>query len=144
MNTFQIITIPFCLALAILTLIRRQLSPGQRQGLFWAVVWLGGALVIAIPQIASWLASLMGIGRGVDLILYVAALAGLLMVRHFYFKQRRLECLVTELLREQALRAPLRGPAGIGYVDSPRAALSSVPSSEKVDGSLPSEKPPLS
>lgn len=78
--------------------------------MFWGFLWMAGAVTIAMPQITSQVANLLGIGRGADLVLYATALFGLFIVRHFYFHQRRLEVMITELVRREASRGVSRGP----------------------------------
>lgn len=104
MNTFQFITIPFCLAMAILTALRRRMAASRSQGLFWVFLWLTGAAVIAIPSFVNRLANVLGIGRGADLILYLTALIGIFLARCFYFHQRRLEAILTQLVRRDAIQ----------------------------------------
>jgi hypothetical protein len=51
----------------------------------------------------------LGIGRGADLVFYSAVLAGLGACLYFYNRYRRLEILVTELVRRDAMEHPQRG-----------------------------------
>jgi hypothetical protein len=46
----------------------------------------------------------MGIGRGTDLVMYLAVLAGIVVTRYFYSRMRRLENLLTEVVRDIALK----------------------------------------
>jgi hypothetical protein len=60
-------------------------------------------VLVAFPQLSEHVASLVGVGRGVDVVIYVAFVvvlfAGLLM----YVQMRRLERHVTELARTIAI-----------------------------------------
>ena len=116
MNTFQWFAIPICFGLGIVAFIRRRALPGRASGMFWAFLWFSAATVIAVPGISTILARWAGIGRGADLILYIAALSGMLIARYLYCRQRRIEILLTDLARLEALRNPQRGanPAGYG------------------------------
>ena len=109
-NTFQIVAIPACVAFALLAVARRTNGVSRKQSVFWVFLWMSAAVVIALPNIASWAASLLGIGRGADLVLYVLAFACILLVRYFYHKQRRMEILVTELVRREAIARAVPGP----------------------------------
>jgi hypothetical protein len=104
-TTFQLITVPLCIIFGIYAMIRRKNVLSRRQSVFWVFLWLTAALAIALPNIASALANLVGIGRGADLVLYVMTFACFLLVRYFYLRQRRLEILITELVRREALSA---------------------------------------
>lgn len=111
MNLFQMIFVPLCTAAGLASLVRtarRQTS--FRLGLFWAIVWLGTAAIIAVPQMTVAIAPWFGIGRGADLMIYVAAVAGLGASLYFYGRLRHLEMLVTELVRQNVLSHPRRGP----------------------------------
>jgi hypothetical protein len=81
----------------------------RRSGYFWSIVWLGAGLLIVFPYITTRIARMVGIGRGADLILYIAILAGLTGAFYFYSRSRRLEVLVTDIIRREALRDPVRG-----------------------------------
>ncbi len=65
---------------------------------------MSAAVVIALPNIASAIANMLGIGRGADLVLYILCFASILITRYFYNRQRRLEILLTGLVRTDALR----------------------------------------
>lgn len=111
MSLFQAVFVPLCGAVAswFLTLmLRGRLS--RRQGLVWLFVWGLAAALIAVPNTASSLAGLLGIGRGSDLVFYLAILTGLFVTVHFYNRYRRLEETVTELARQHALERAVRGP----------------------------------
>jgi hypothetical protein len=112
MNTFQLVTIPLCLLLAAISAWRRGSSLSRGSGLSWVLLWTVAAAVIAVPQISNVVAGWLGIGRGADLILYLAALSGMVAARYFYCQQRRMEILLSELVRREALRNPVHGLAG--------------------------------
>jgi hypothetical protein len=112
MNTFQLVTIPLCLLLAAISAWRRGSSSSRTGGLSWVLLWMVAAVVIAAPQISSIVAGWLGIGRGADLILYLAALSGMVAARYFYCQQRRMEILLSELVRREALRNPVHGLDG--------------------------------
>jgi hypothetical protein len=107
---FQTVFIPVCALLAVGVLLRALRSAGSRRtGFFWAFLWLVAAGLIADPSATTTLASWVGIGRGADLVLYVATLAGLGAALFFYARFRRLEVVVTGIVRREALHAPRRG-----------------------------------
>jgi hypothetical protein len=71
--------------------------------MFWGLLWAGAAVTIFRPGVTGELAALFGIGRGADLVMYLAVLAGIVVTRYFYSRTRRLENLVTQLIREEAI-----------------------------------------
>jgi hypothetical protein len=74
-----------------------------------ALVWGGAAAAIAHPEGVQWLGSLLGIGRGADLVLYLSVLGFLGVSFYFYSRNVRIERQLTEVVRQMALRDPRRG-----------------------------------
>lgn len=70
----------------------------------WTVVWLGAAVIICLPGIANFFANVVGIGRGVDLVIYVSIVALFLLVFHLHLVHDQMEKSLTELVRHEALR----------------------------------------
>lgn len=68
-----------------------------------SVVALIGLYFVWIPSHASDLAQLVGVGRGVDLILYVWVVISLLMLLNLHLKMRTQLELITRLARELAI-----------------------------------------
>jgi len=105
MNVFQLIFAPLCALLAAWNALRgwRRMT-SRRAALFWTILWAGAALAIAVPDLAGLAARTLGIGRGADLVFYLAILAGLAACRYFYNRYRRLENVITDLVRAEALK----------------------------------------
>jgi small membrane protein len=74
------------------------------------VVTAAGLYFVWLPQHASWLAAQAGIGRGVDLIIYVWVALSLLVMLNLHLKLRAQMELITALAREVAI-ASARLPA---------------------------------
>jgi hypothetical protein len=72
--------------------------------LFWILVWLGTASVIIFPDATSFLAHLLGIGRGADLIIYTSLLISFYLIFRLYLAVVRLEQAITEVVRAVALQ----------------------------------------
>jgi hypothetical protein len=107
MTAFKIVAIPACVAFAFIARLRGSIVLTKRQNFLWEFLWLAAALVIALPSISNRIAHLFGIGRGADLVLYLMCFAAILFVLYFYNKQRRLEIIITELVRLDAIRNAL-------------------------------------
>jgi small membrane protein len=71
--------------------------------LFWGLVWIGTASMIIFPDTTSLLAHLLGIGRGVDLIVYLSLLISFYLIFRLYVALARLEQTITALVRAIAL-----------------------------------------
>ncbi len=71
--------------------------------IFMLVFIVGAASSVFFPQIWTWAANLVGVGRGTDLLLYFLVLTFLGFVASTYRRFRNLEQNVTELSRQVAL-----------------------------------------
>jgi hypothetical protein len=72
-------------------------------GLVSMAVAGAGLYFVWLPSHATWLASLVGIGRGVDLILYVWVIISLTVMLNLHLKLRSQMELITALTREIAI-----------------------------------------
>jgi small membrane protein len=62
-----------------------------------------GLYFVWLPSHATWLAGMVGIGRGVDLILYVWIVISLIVMLNLHLKLRSQMELITALAREVAI-----------------------------------------
>lgn len=62
------------------------------------------ALMVLRPDIATRLANLVGVGRGVDLIVYLALPGILMMILLLFARTRELNAKLTAAVREYAIR----------------------------------------
>jgi hypothetical protein len=69
---------------------------------------------VFFPQVLTWLANLVGIGRGTDLLLYVLVIAFLGFAATTFRRSRQLEDQITELSRRIALLGAEKPPADEG------------------------------
>ncbi len=83
---------------------RRQQAISRFEHLAWSLLWIGAAIVVWWPGLTSDVARLVGIGRGVDLVLYAAVLGAFLLVFQLHVAHHRLERKLTELVQREALR----------------------------------------
>ncbi len=70
---------------------------------------LVGILLVLAPDLSTDIAHALGIGRGVDLIIYLFILAGLFYSITITSELKRLQRQMTVLIRQMALDDPLRG-----------------------------------
>ena len=66
-------------------------------------VTIAGILLAIFPNLSSRVAAVLHVGRGTDLIFYVAILAGLFIASNFYFRFKRQEEMLIALARRSAL-----------------------------------------
>jgi hypothetical protein len=74
------------------------------------LVSVGGVVVVLFPNASNTFASLVGIGRGADLIIYCWIVISLLVCVNLQFKILQIHQNLTALTRELALRAPVLPP----------------------------------
>jgi small membrane protein len=72
-------------------------------GLVALLVAAAGLYFVWLPEQATWLAEHVGIGRGVDLIIYVWVVISLLVMLNLHLKLRSQMELITALAREVAI-----------------------------------------
>ena len=65
---------------------------------------LTGAVLIAVPDLSTAIAQLVGVGRGADLLLYLGIVGLSFVCLLLYAKLRQLETTLTELVRLVALQ----------------------------------------
>ncbi|MBX9472717.1 DUF2304 domain-containing protein [Microcella sp.] len=101
---FQIILIIALAGIAVY-LVRSTPSPRHLaiRRLLVLLALASGVVVVLWPGLLSWLASLVGIGRGADLLFYLAIVAGLIYVVNEYKRSVQLTRANTQLAREIAL-----------------------------------------
>ncbi len=110
MILFQIIFVPLCTGVALYMawcLWSRRVP--CRSGILLTVGWILPAVLIAKPGVSLVLARWLGIGRGADLVMYLAILGGLCACGYFYGRCRRLEIMLTKLVRHEAMNHPQEG-----------------------------------
>lgn len=72
--------------------------------LFWLIIWGGIEVVAWIPKVLDRLASQIGIGRGIDAVVYGAVVLLFYLVYRMYVKAEFIESEITSLVRKLALK----------------------------------------
>ena len=114
MKPIQILLIALVAVLAVLYFARFRTRLLDR---VIAVCFVGASVYLLIdPGFASWIAALVGVGRGVDVVIYFALLINGFFLLLLFSKIRELEQRNTELVRGLAIHAALTAPeAGEGH-----------------------------
>ena len=68
--------------------------------LFWTTLWVGFLIVVFLPDITSKVARIIGIGRGIDLIVYTSVALLFYLQFRLYVKLEEREQEITKLTRE--------------------------------------------
>ncbi len=79
--------------------------------MLWSLLWIAGAVLVLWPGVSSRLAAAVGVGRGVDLVVYIAILAIFYLLFRIIVRIERIEHSITDIVRKDAL-APRHSEAG--------------------------------
>lgn len=107
MNTFQIVFITFCAVQAALAL-RRFTKSRHLTTLAFLAAWTLAIILIANPGVTNVIAQRVGIGRGVDFVIYSLLVVFLWAHYQHYLRYKRVENEVTLLVRELAIAQAIR------------------------------------
>jgi small membrane protein len=77
-----------------------------------ATLGVGGVVMIVMPQWTTAMAHLLGVGRGVDLVMYLGWIAITFVSLLLYSKLRSMELKLTEVVRSHAIDHARRPEAG--------------------------------
>ncbi len=97
-----VVFIVFAVSRAVLKLREKKLT--MKWFLVWLFFWAAVTVVILRPNVASRLASLVGVTRGVDLLVYLSILALFYIAFRILVKIEHIEQEITKVVREIALR----------------------------------------
>ena len=97
-----LIYVMFALSRAILRAKDKKISLFEL--LFWFGIWGGLIFVIFFPNLVSKLADIVGIGRGVDVIIYMSIALLFYLVFRLYVKIEETEREITKIVREISLK----------------------------------------
>jgi hypothetical protein len=71
--------------------------------IFWLIFWLATLLIINWPQSSSYFARILGVGRGVDVIIYFSIIILFYFIFYFTLKLRKIEHEITQVVRKIAI-----------------------------------------
>ncbi len=92
--------VTFAASRAVLRAKDKKISLGEF--FLWIAIWGGLIFVVFFPGITSYFAQLLGIGRGVDVILYVSISLLFYLIFRLYVKLEETEREITKLVRNLA------------------------------------------
>ncbi len=105
----QILIIATLLAALLLTWRRvRQGALSRWAGFLWSALWIAAGVIVLQPEFASLLAGFLGVGRGVDAVIYVAIVGVYYLVVRIFLKLDRMERDLTVIVRKVGLDAAER------------------------------------
>ena len=101
----QVVGIVIALFSLLMVLIRfRKKQISLREFSLWGVFWIILGVFILYPWLMSRLATLVGVGRGVDVIVYLGLILLFYLVFKINVRMERIEQDITKIVKEEALR----------------------------------------
>lgn len=89
--------------LRVLVAVRKR-QIGRRRGLLWLSLWTAALIVVWFPNLTVQIAGILGVGRGVDAVMYVSISILGYMVFRLYAGLEKQDQVITHLVSELALR----------------------------------------
>ena len=75
-----------------------------KEFLFWLIFWIAVSITVLLPQTTSLLASWAGVGRGVDLVIYISIVALFYMIFRIFVRLEKIEQDITKIVREIGMK----------------------------------------
>ena len=101
----QVVGIVIALFSLLMVLIRfRKKQISLREFSLWGVFWIILGVFILYPWLMSRLATLVGVGRGVDVIVYLGLILLFYLVFKINVRMEKIEQDITKIVKEEALR----------------------------------------
>lgn len=100
----QIFIVAFA-SFAVLRLIFKFRKKVLRAGefVFWMALWTVAAVIAIIPETTNYLAGVLGVGRGADLVMYVSIIALFYAVFRIFVRIEKMERDMTKVVRRMAI-----------------------------------------
>ncbi len=92
----------FAIAKAIARWLNRDITLGNL--FYWIIFWLAAAVIVIWPDATFYLARILGIGRGADLVVYVSLVIIFFLIFRLMINQEKQKREITRLTREIALK----------------------------------------
>lgn len=100
----QLLLTAILLAALVLTWRRaKQGALSRREAILWSLLWIGAGIVVLNPWVANWFADTVGVGRGVDAVLYVSIALIVYLLFRIFLRLDKAERDLTKLVRRIAL-----------------------------------------
>lgn len=104
-TTIQIVLILFILfAISRVYLRAREKIISIQVAFFWTLIWIGAFIIIVLPDTTTRLASYFGVGRGVDVIVYISLALLFYLVFRIFVMIEDIRHEITSLIRIIALQ----------------------------------------
>lgn len=101
MNLIQILIVLFIVYVVyrlVVKLNKRELT--MQVFILWLIFWLIVGFAVVIPDSLSYIASKVGVGRGVDVAVYIAVLTLFYIVFRIFIRLEKMEKNISEIVRK--------------------------------------------
>ncbi len=100
----QIIVVLFALFAASRAFLRfREAKMSWKEFLLWILIWSAVVFVVFLPQTTFVISKWLGIGRGIDFVVYASIVVLFYLVFRIYVKIETIEQDITKIVREMAI-----------------------------------------
>ena len=72
--------------------------------IFWFILWIVIAIVFYLPETTSYIANIVGIGRGVDLAVYTSIVVIFYLLFKLFIRLNKIDREITKIVREKAIK----------------------------------------
>ncbi len=110
LTTIQIFLLAFILfAISRVFLRAREKVISTQVFFFWTLIWLAALIGVLLPTTTTKIASIFGVGRGVDVIVYISLALLFYLVFRIYVMIEDMRHEITYIVRQSALKKTLSG-----------------------------------
>lgn len=104
MLTIQILIVAFVLFALSRTVSRfREGSLTVGWLILWSAIWVAVAVAALLPQTTTWFARLIGVGRGVDAVIYLSIIMLFYLVFRIFLRLQKIDHDITLVVRQIGL-----------------------------------------
>lgn len=69
----------------------------------WVIFWLTVAVIIALPQSTGFFATILGVGRGTDVVIYISIILIFYLIFKIQVRFEKIERDITKIVRDKAI-----------------------------------------
>ncbi len=77
---------------------------GIKELMLWSLIWIAAIVVVLIPATAAYMAAFFGIGRPVDLVVYLSIIVLFYMIFKVYVRIDNIEKNISKIITEVAIK----------------------------------------
>ncbi len=101
----------FAVALALTWKRASQGTVPRRDAFLWSSLWIGAAVLVLRPEVATLFAGMLGVGRGVDAVIYLSVIALFALVFRLFLRLEKMERDISSLVRTVSIAQRTEGRA---------------------------------